>query len=111
MKEFLNELSIELAASIGCCENCGIHINQASGKNVAHILPKRIFKSVALEPRNVMFLCTNFDRNDGKTGCHEKFDSSWSTAQKMEVWEIAKNRVAEIRELVSEQSKILWYFE
>lgn len=108
MKEFFEE-QIE---GIEFCENCGYDLRRSrSGKNVAHILPKRIFKSVASNPKNIMFLCSTFDRNDGQTGCHEHFDSSWSKAKSMDIWPKAVERVAEIRSEVKEASKILWYFD
>lgn len=102
----------EQVENIECCENCGFDLRRTrSGKNVAHILPKRIFKSVATEPKNVMFLCSTFDRDDGKTGCHELYDSSWSRAKTMPVWELAKKRFGEFRDQIKESSKILWYFD
>lgn len=102
----------EQVENIECCENCGLDLRRSrSGKNVAHILPKRIFKSVATEPKNIMFLCTTFDRNDGRTGCHELYDGSWSRAKTMPVWELAKKRFGEFRDQIKESSKILWYFD
>lgn len=94
------------------CENCGLDLSRTkSGKNVAHILPKSKFKSVAKNDRNIMYLCTTFDRNDGQTGCHEQFDSSWERARTMPIWERAVERVKEIQEQVKEKHKILFNFE
>lgn len=111
MRDFLFEMAEEFAYAGSACHNCGMYLDTVNGNNIAHILPKRIFKSVAYEPRNVMLLCTNFDRKDGKTGCHEQFDSSWSKAKTMPVWEMAKRQVGEIRDMVTEPSKILYYFD
>jgi hypothetical protein len=106
------EFFIEQIENIEYCENCGFDLRRKrAGKNVAHILPKSIFKSVATEPKNIMYLCSTFDREDGKTGCHETFDSSWSKAATMPIWDIAKRRVEEFKEQVKEKHKILFNFE
>lgn len=102
----------EHVENIEYCENCGLDLRRKrSGKNVAHILPKSKFKSVAKHDKNVMYLCTTFDRSDGKTGCHESYDSSWTKARQMDVFRIAKERLGEFRDQVKEASKILWYFD
>lgn len=108
----LIEFFEEHVENIECCENCGYDLSRTrSGKNVAHILPKAKFKSVATHDKNVMYLCSTFDRQDGQTGCHEFYDSSWTKARQMEVWHIAKSRLGEFRDQVKEASKILWYFD
>jgi hypothetical protein len=52
-----------------CCENCGerliIFAPWAAKAYIAHILPKRLFKSVIIHPDNRLFLCLI---------CHENFD-------------------------------------
>ena len=102
----------EQVENVEYCENCGFDLRRKrAGKNIAHILPKRIFKSVAAEPRNILYLCSTFDREDGATGCHEQFDSSWDKAQKMPVWKLALQRFGEFRDQVKETSKILFYFD
>lgn len=93
------------------CENCGYPLQDMNKKNCAHIVPKSIFKSVATNLDNEMDLCTTFDREDGKTGCHEQYDSSWTTAKRMPVFEIAKSRFEKFRHLIEEQHKILDNFE
>lgn len=102
----------EHVENIDYCENCGWDLRRSrSGKNVAHILPKRIFKSVAKNDSNILYLCSTFDRADGKTGCHERFDSNWSNARGMAVWPLAVKRFREFRDEVKETSKILFYFD
>src|SRR6187549_334801 len=103
----LTEFFIEQMDNANFCENCGLHIYNPSGKNVEHILPKRIFKSVATNDRNVLYLCSTFDRSDGKTGCHEQYDSSWSKARTLPVFKLATERLGEFRDQVKEKSKIL----
>ncbi len=48
------------------CENCGTKIIQPSRTNIAHILPKSIFKSVATHLNNRWFACWQ---------CHSDFDN------------------------------------
>lgn len=106
------EFFIEHVEYITECENCGLDLSRSrSGKNVAHILPKSKFRSVATNDNNIMYLCTTFDRSDGQTGCHEMFDGSWERAKTMPVWELAKERVERIKEQVKEKHKILFNFE
>lgn len=94
---------------IRTCENCGIHISSPDAKNVAHILPKETFKSVMSEPGNALYLCTNFDRDDGK-GCHERYDHSWGSAMLMNVWSTAVERYQSFKHKVKEKSIILLNF-
>jgi hypothetical protein len=57
----------------GTCKHCGGKSSKHSDKwykaSVAHILPKRIFKSVATHPKNFIELC--FWGNS----CHTNFDN------------------------------------
>lgn len=110
--EKLIDFFLEHIENIESCENCGFDLSRSrSGKNVAHILPKAKFRSVATHDKNVMYLCSTFDRNDGKTGCHEHYDSSWTKAREMPVFRTAIERLREFRDEVKESSKILWYFD
>lgn len=93
------------------CENCGYPLQDMNKKNCAHIVPKSIFRSVATNLDNEMDLCTTFDREDGKTGCHEQYDASWEVAVEMPVFEIARSRFEKFRHLIEEQHKILDNFE
>lgn len=93
------------------CENCGLTIHDVNKKNCAHIIPKSIFKSVALNIDNGLLLCTTFDRNDGKTGCHETYDNSWEKARQMNVWPLAKKRFKLFSHSIKEMHKILFNFE
>ncbi len=93
------------------CENCGLPLYGMNKKNCAHILPKSIFKSVAANLDNEMDLCSTFDRQDGQTGCHELYDSSWVTASRMPVFELAKERFNKFKDQITEKHKILQNFE
>lgn len=92
------------------CENCGMEISSPGAKNVAHILPKSSFKSVMTEPQNVMYLCSDLDRQDGK-GCHDRYDTGWETAKTMDIWETAVERFRTFEHLVTERSLALIHFK
>jgi len=92
------------------CENCGLKIKNPGTKNIAHIIPKSRFKSVNDNLDNYLFLCSNFDRFDGKMGCHERYDKSWSSAMSMPVWKLAVERFNKFKHLIVEKSRILEYF-
>jgi 5-methylcytosine-specific restriction endonuclease McrA len=81
-----------------CCENCHKKISKPTRWNVAHILPKSIFKSVRSLSLNSIYLCRD---------CHGQFDSSFTNAQKMKVWITAKKRVGQFIHIVKEKHKIL----
>lgn len=94
---------------ITTCENCNLRITNPDAKNVAHILPKETFKSVMSENHNALYLCTNFDRDDGK-GCHERYDYSWGSAMMMDVWSIAVKRYELFKDKIKEKSIVLLNF-
>lgn len=81
------------------CENCGCKINKYNQAewhgSQGHILPKAHFESVKTHPDNHVVLCRygNF--------CHAKFDSSWSTAEKMPVFRIVKERFKLFESLIA----------
>lgn len=68
------------------CMNCGQEVAVIDyGNAVAHVLPKSLkfgFPSVRTHPENSLFLgpCC---------GCHDRYDSSWENASKMNVWGLA----------------------
>jgi hypothetical protein len=71
------------------CENCGEALIKfapwAAKSYVAHILPKRYFKSVRLHVMNRIFLCLQ---------CHGDYDNrGWSKAMTMPVWPLAFERL------------------
>lgn len=71
------------------CENCGEYLNQyapwGAKAYIAHIVPKRNFKSVMLHPLNRLFLCVQ---------CHTNYDN-WPSAKivKMKIYPIAVERM------------------
>jgi len=84
------------------CQNCKKKIPNPSKVNIAHILPKGIFKSVSTVLNNSLYLCGD---------CHNKFDSSWSNARQMFCWALALKRYSLFKNEVTEKHIILTYFE
>ena len=80
------------------CENCGKkligHVCE-----LAHILPKTLFKSVATEDDNLIFLCCGFLSG---SNCHDEYDSTWTKAKTMPVWKIAIARFKLIEPKITE---------
>lgn len=85
------------------CENCGVKINTnyAVFNNIAHILPKRKYKSVMCNMNNFLILCDSKDNKDGNS-CHKNFDSGISKAQDMPAFNLAKERFKLFKEEVKE---------
>ena len=84
------------------CEECGCTIYSPTRANCAHILPKSIFKSVATNKDNFLWLCLQ---------CHSNFDSSYSKAMKMKCWDKALEQYKKFKNEVIEYHKFLTYFE
>lgn len=53
--------------------------------SIAHVLPKKLFPSVATHPHNYLIL-------EMYGGSHGQYDSSWANAKKMKVWSKAVER-------------------
>lgn len=77
------------------CENCKNPV-KASRTSNAHILPKSIFKSVATNIHNHMYLCFI---------CHNKFDKSWEDAQSMSVFSLAIKRFNKFKDEITERDR------
>jgi hypothetical protein len=90
------------------CENCGRRLRGDSSE-IAHILPKNVFKSVSTNPNNVLYLCSNKIYNTD--GCHDKYDSTWTAVKSMPVWETAIERFKLFETYIEESNfKILNHF-
>lgn len=66
--------------------------------SIAHVLPKKLFKSVATHPDNYLIL-----KMYG--GTHDRYDSSWAKAQKMKVWPEAVRRFVKIYPSIADSEK------
>lgn len=94
------EKHAQMARKQRYCENCGARLRGVIAE-VAHILPKQLFKSVATNDNNVLYLGSSFTSN---CNCHDLYDSSWSKAKSMPVWEIAVERFKRMEEDIEENS-------
>lgn len=84
------------------CEECGCNVKCGRSAN-AHILPKTIFKNVATNIHNHMYLCLR---------CHSNFDKSWEDAQKMSVFSLAIKRYNKFKnDILEDHRQELNYFE
>lgn len=66
--------------------------------SIAHILPKKTFKSVATHPKNYLIL-----KMWG--GTHARYDVSWLSASKMKVWPTAVKRFIQIYPHIADSEK------
>lgn len=83
-----------------CCEEPGCERHLLVGAalikaHVCHIVPKRIFWSVAVHPLNRLFMC--------QTPHHDDFDSSWDRAQHMGIWPVAIDRFQQFMHLITDK--------
>lgn len=81
------------------CMECGCEL-KGTFDEVAHILPKQYFKSIATEDSNVFYLCAMYSENN----CHGKYDnSSNEDIKKMKIFEDASKRFEDLQELITEK--------
>lgn len=64
--------------------------------NIAHILPKNDFDSVAQDDDNFLELCID---------CHTKYDRNWMTAQEMPVFKLALEKFDTFKDKIAEKEK------
>lgn len=98
-------MSIEELKKDPRCQNCGEKINASfqPHHNIAHILPKQRYKSVATHPDNKVFLCAS---KDYRNACHEKFDSGASAMVEMPVFLLAVEKFQRFKDKVTENGKL-----
>lgn len=82
-----------------CCAECGTKL-KGHVSEIAHILPKGTFKSVATNDDNVIYLCGMYSANQ----CHTNFDTfTVEKFQKMLVFTKAAEIFKELELLVTEK--------
>lgn len=110
-KKFFDD-NIALLKIMPKCENCHCDIDASfmPASNVAHILAKSKYKSVAWEPNNRVFLCAGKNEKESNN-CHHLFDSNISGRKEMEVYEIAKQRFERFKHKVKERGNEFEIFE
>lgn len=70
--------------------------------SLAHLLPKAIFKSVAIHPSNIIELCFYGE------SCHTNFDNgmiTWEFIKDSAEWLIIREKLLEVLPLVAEEEK------
>lgn len=93
------------------CENCGATSiwleNNKEGKGKsrwkscqAHLLPKRHFESIMKHPLNGMVLGSGFSM---MCNCHDTYDSNWSAASKMKIWDEVVKRFKILYPLITQE--------
>lgn len=92
------------------CQNCGSPIKALylPHWNVAHILQKSVYKSVADHPDNFLILCADKDQANN---CHEKFDSGIESRVEMPVFRIALTKFVKFKDECLERGKEYFIFE
>lgn len=82
-----------------CCDECGERLT-GHVSEVAHILPKQKFKSIATEDKNVIYLCGAFSTNQ----CHTNFDNRPNEFVKnMNIFNIVHERYKKLKEIITEK--------
>ena len=92
------------------CENCGATadwLKQPEYRKLwkscqAHLLPKRHFKSIKAHPLNGMVLGSGFSQ---LCFCHDFYDSAWSKAATMKIWDEVVRRFLIMYPLITEQEQ------
>lgn len=106
--EFFDE-AISLMMHSPFCDNCGMTINVVyqPHHNIAHILPKQRYKSVATNSHNIVFLCAS---KDGGPACHERFDNGYTSMMEMPVFALALKKFEFFKKDVTENGKLFHIF-
>lgn len=85
-----------------CCAECGSKL-RGDVSEIAHILPKGYFKSIATNDKNVIYLCGMYSN----TQCHTNFDNyTEEKVKKMQIYPEIIRIFAELENLI--QEKIPW---
>lgn len=78
----------------GCGEHLPTVVSWMVKATVAHVVPKRLHPSVAIHPRNRIFLCKHH---------HDDYDSSWAKARTLGCWRLAVERFREFMHLIPDK--------
>lgn len=82
-----------------CCEECGDPL-KGNVTEIAHILPKQIYKSVSTNDENVIYLCGLYSENN----CHSNFDNfSKEKFKEMQVYQKISCIFTELEKEVTEK--------
>lgn len=104
---------LQMNERLPICENCGStkmtlkKLQNEGYQNLwkscmAHLLPKRHFKSIATNPLNLMVLGSGYS---GMCNCHDTYDSNWEAASKMKIWDEVVRRFKVLYPLVADHER------
>jgi len=97
--EFFQKHAQVIRSEQKCCEECGNRL-QGEVSEIAHIVPKNLFKSIATEDRNVLYMCGRFSENQ----CHSKYDESkLEVIEEMKIFPLVVERFKELEEKITEK--------
>ena len=82
-----------------CCEECGIKL-VGDVSEVAHRLPKSVFKSVQCLDDNVLYLCS---WKSGGDNCHSKYDGSNEQLWSLSIFPAEKIKIQELLKKLTEK--------
>lgn len=96
--EFFQKHVLNIKNQRECCKECG---NKLRGdvSEVAHILPKNLYKSIATNDDNVIYLCSWKDTNN----CHSIFDGTDEQLHSMVVFKAVQENVEKLLQKVTEK--------
>lgn len=98
-KEFYEQHITNIKKEKLCCQECGCQLI-GDVSEVAHILEKQKFKSIACNSKNILYLCS---WKGNSNNCHSIFDGSAEQLQEMKVFTEARETVKELLEIVKEE--------
>ena len=103
MKNFFEKHIKIIATTKAVCSECGASLLGDYGE-VAHILPKSKFKSIAEEDDNIIYLCGQFSQNQ----CHTKYDySPLEKIKQMKIYPTVIERFKKLEPKITEKINII----
>lgn len=82
-----------------CCEECGTRL-RGDVSEIAHILPKSTFKSIATDDDNVLYLCGMWSDSQ----CHSNYDNlPVEKVKEMKIFEKVTQRFRMLEEKITEK--------
>lgn len=110
-KQILNEFFKRIALKIPFnCQNCEkpLYANNEFAKRsvCAHLLPKAIFKSVATDENNIVFLGPDLL---GVCNCHDRYDANVKIRIGMPIYQLALERFEILKEKLTGKELIQAY--
>lgn len=88
-------------------EHSGVRINYPKKSNIAHLFPKRYFKSIATDPENIIFL--TWGEHSTFDGLLDKFEFKRLEEELELGWEIAVTRMANLIDKIPEEEQNSFY--